>query len=291
MTDTEIATEHDGLDLELYFFTDVLGLASLHYGYWDQPPRTEDLTLASVREAQTRFTERLLSAIPPGVTSTLDVGSGIGDNAHAMAGRGLDVTALSPDRNHGKYYERKNGHSVSFHNLKFEDFHVDRTFDLVLMSESQNYFEPAAGLKQVRRYTKPGGWLLICGLFRKTASKELGYVPCIEGPYVEEARRQGFTLSSRTDITANVLPTLAYAERYMRPLLDLTERYLATASLPKRWLASLLIGKRGMGLPALRRYYQERADPAFFQAHARYLTLLFHRDDAAPAHDGARNGK
>lgn len=292
MNAPEIATEHDGLDLELYFFTEVVGLSSLHYGYWDDPPPVEHLTLADVRRAQARFTERLLAAIPPGVRSALDVGSGIGDNAHAMAGRGLDVTAVSPDKNHGRYYERRNGHAVSFHNRKFEDLNLPRRFDLVLMSESQNYFEPTAGLRQVCRYTEPGGWLLICGLFRKTDSRELGYVTCVEGAYVEEARRHGFTLSSRTDITENVLPTLAFAERYVRPLLDLTERYLKTASLPKRWLASLLIGKRGMGIPALRQYYRERSDPAFFRAHARYLTLLFRRDGGGSHNgNGGGNGK
>src|SRR6187399_1046070 len=126
--------EHDGVDFELLLLTEAVGLRSLHYGFWEEPPSNEDLSFERLREAQARFTERLLAMIPPDVKSVLDVGSGVGDNSAAMLRRGLEVTALSPDKNHGKFYERLEAEGVEFHNVKFEDFPFGRSYDLVLMS-------------------------------------------------------------------------------------------------------------------------------------------------------------
>jgi MPBQ/MSBQ methyltransferase len=271
-------TEHDGLDLELFFLTEVLGLTSLHYGYWDQPPPREELSLSALKGAQERFTDRLLSFIPEGVRSVLDVGSGIGDNSAAMARRGFHVTALSPDRNHAKFYEALKPHGVVFHNQRFEDLDARRTFDLVLMSESQNYFDVDDGLAQAARHLEPHGHLLVGGFFRRTPSDEFDSVTCIEGPYIERAKEHGFRLARYADVTENVLPTLMLAERYVKPCLFIAQRYFESASPLKRWLTSFLVGKRRMNPSRIRRYYEERVTPDYFRAHVKYSFLLLSRD-------------
>jgi SAM-dependent methyltransferase len=270
-------TEHDGLDLELFFFTEVLGLTSLHYGYWDETPPADQLSIASLKGAQERFTERLLSRIPPGVKSVLDVGSGIGDNTAAMTRRGYQVTALSPDRNHLKFYEKLKPHGVVFHNQRFEDLDAKRTFDLVLMSESQNYFDVDTGLEQVSKHLEPNGHLLVGGFFRRSASTEFDSVTCIEEPYIERAKAHGYALESALDVTDNVLPTLMLAERYVKPCLLLAQRYFESASPLKRWLTNFLVGKRNMSPSRLRHYYEERVTPAYFKTHVKYSFLLFSR--------------
>jgi SAM-dependent methyltransferase len=276
-------TEHDGLDLELFFLTEVLGLTSLHYGYWDETPPPEELSLASLKGAQARFTERLLSLIPDGVRSVLDVGSGIGDNTAAMTRLGYEVTALSPDRNHRKFYDDLARHGVVFHNQRFEDLDAKRTFDLVLMSESQNYFDVDEGFEQASRHLAPRGHLLVAGFFRRSASTEFDSVTCIEGPYIERAKAHGFRLDRAVDVTDNVLPTVMLAERYVKPCLLLAQRYFESASPLKRWLTSLLVGKRRMNPSRLRRYYEERVTPDYFRTHVKYSFLRFARGTAAPA--------
>src|SRR5258705_11932953 len=146
-TDITRYIELDNLDLELFICSDILKLNSLHYGYWTNG---EELTLENVRKAQARYTEKLISTIPPGVSTVLDVGCGIGDNARALAASGYRVTALSPDKNHQKYFENGNGHHIAFHNQRFEDFHANQSFDLILMSESQNYFQADMAFRQCR---------------------------------------------------------------------------------------------------------------------------------------------
>ncbi|MDQ3415481.1 MAG: methyltransferase domain-containing protein, partial [Verrucomicrobiota bacterium] len=157
-----------GVNLELFFVTEVLQLNSLHYGYWAEPSTAAQhiLDLRDIQQAQEQYTRELLQVIPADVQSVLDVGCGIGDNARAMLSRGLKVTALSPDENHKRYFEDIRTQNLTFHSSRFEDFETDEIFDLVLMSESQNYFDAEIGLKQARRYLRAGGYLLIAGMFR-----------------------------------------------------------------------------------------------------------------------------
>ena len=128
-----------GKNLELLFVTDVMGLKSLHYGYWDQ---IKEITLGNVKKAQERYTETLIDIVPAGVKSVLDVGCGIGDNASALAKRGCKVVVISPDANHKKYFDELKDPNVTFVQTTLEDFRTNQKFDLMLFSESQTYFDP-----------------------------------------------------------------------------------------------------------------------------------------------------
>jgi SAM-dependent methyltransferase len=270
-------TEHEGVDLELLILTEAVGLRSLHYGYWDVPPPDDELTFEALKEAQGRFTERLLAMIPGGVRSVLDVGSGVGDNSAEMVRRGFEVTALSPDRNHGKFYERLREDGLVFHNQRFEDFEIRRPYDLVLMSESQNYFDQTLGLTTARRALTPRGRLLVGGMFRRADTKEFAAVRCIEAPYVAEAARHGFELVRSVDVTENVIGTIRMVERYLKPVLTVAQRYFDTGSFLKRWIASSLIAKRAMSPRRLFEYYGQYLSPDHFRRHVKYAFLLFER--------------
>ena len=269
-----------GFDLELFFATEILKLRSLHYGYWDEIPKQEELTLASVRSAQARFTERLLSYIPEGVRTILDVGSGIGDNARALAARGYEVTAISPDKNHAKYYSAPSDGKITFHNTTFEEFQSEQTFDLILISEALDYFDRDLGLQQCRRYLKPGGRLLVCAMFRFKDGREFGegYALC-ELPYVKLAQRYGFSLLRTADITKHTLPTMMLAHRafreYLYPALELGRLYFSASAPWKFWALKLFLGRQLKELSKILAYYEQRIDPEYFRKSARYTTLLF----------------
>jgi Methylase involved in ubiquinone/menaquinone biosynthesis len=81
-------------DLVLQFTTEVLGLESLHWGYWDD---NDQLNLENLKKAQKNFTSHLSSFIPEGVSQILDVGCGIGDNALHLSENGYKLTCISPD--------------------------------------------------------------------------------------------------------------------------------------------------------------------------------------------------
>jgi MPBQ/MSBQ methyltransferase len=279
----------DSANVELFFISDVLKLPSLHYGYWDEPPAVPGavLSLREIRHAQERYTHNLLQVIPPQVQSVLDVGCGLGDNARAMLARGLQVTALSPDPNHRRYFNDRPAPTLAFYGSTFEEFNSDQVFDLVLMSESQNYFAADIGLHQARRYLGRGGYLLIAGMFRKQAAGAFGKIRNVTAEYVDKATRQGFTLVYSRDITPHVLPTIetlhAIRLQHLEPALALVQRYLR-AEMPLKWkVLQWLFRKQLRTLNKLQVRYAERTDPALFVRHVEYLILLFQLHPVATA--------
>jgi MPBQ/MSBQ methyltransferase len=273
--------EFGGWDLELFLATELLRLRSLHYGYWDQEPKPAQLTLTALREAQARFTERLLAFFPEGITSVLDVGAGIGDNARAMSLRGYSVTSLSPDKNHRRYFDPLKSLGVAFYPSRFEDLSLSERFSLVFISEALNYFDREIGLAQCKRYTRERGYLLVAAMFRYQKGRTFGLDEPLESlPYVSRAASYGFELVASSDITKNVAPTIDLAhkafETYAHPVLSLLSGP-STKTTPK-WLPGPLRRARER-LAEITRYYARRLDPQYFRNHVRYAVLLFQRTD------------
>ncbi len=283
--DTDIIDyiSHDEINLELYICTRILKLNSLHFGYWENG---EALTMDNVRRAQARYTEKLLGHIPEDVRTVLDVGCGIGDVSKALLGRHYRVTALSPDREHARYFRQPDLAAVRFHNVKFEDLDLDETFDLVLMSESQNYFDTDVGFSQCRRYLRPGGYLLVCGLFKKSANGQVfEHLRNQEDRYMAAAEAHGFALRKHVDITRQVLPTMQYAQEafdaHVLPLLEVVDRYARATSPLKRKVLRLIFRKEWRRASVIRKYYEEFFDPALLEEHVRYATHLYQYDGHA----------
>ena len=197
-------TEFDGLDLELFFCTEILKLTSLHYGYWEENEKLKEagtkLTLDCLRDAQQKYTDVLIDAIPKNVESILDVGCGIGDVSRVLSKLEYNVTAISPDSNHAKYFENHLS-KLTFLQTKFEDLDIDDKFDLVLMSESQNYFPTEIGFRQCTTLLSPKGYLLVSGMFRKDSDSEFTEVANTIEDYAKIAEKHGLLLIENVDIT------------------------------------------------------------------------------------------
>lgn len=270
-------TTFNNLDLELLFCTDVLKLNSLHYGYWNGG---EKLNLENLRKGQVTYTKILIDLIPKEVKTILDVGCGIGDIALALAKKGYIVTAISPDRNHKKFFDNPSDKKISFYNKKFEEFNSNQKFNLILMSECQNYFDADLGFRQCRRYLKNGSYLLVSDMFRKKNSKEFKEVMNIEKEYIEKAKNYNLTLVKSIDITKNVLPTLKLANKayreYFISSLDILRYYFDTLTPVKLKLFKLFFLKEIKQLTRIYKYYDECLDPYLFQKHVKYLRFLFY---------------
>ena len=266
-----------GTDIELLFCTEVLGLRSLHYGYWDNG---EELTLENLRRAQDRFTERLLAVIPAGVRRILDVGCGTGDIARLLAANGFEVTAISPDATVGKTLQQgTNG--ITYVNSKFEDLAIDRSFDLILMAESQNYFEARAAFAQCRRYLPAGGHLLVSGIFGRAdvpRSEFPAFVKNTDRDFACEGSRHGFHLRSSEDITTHVLPTLRFCratfDQYVVPTIRIAGLWLSRHRIIGTLMRFALNGQI-KSLRGIRGHYIERFDDELFARTCCYVTQLF----------------
>lgn len=118
----------------LKFYSDVLGLEHLHYGIWEAD---DELTLANLKLAQDRYQQSIIDLLPPPPARVLDVGCGTGELSKALKAKGYDVEGLSPDINHVDSYAEKVGQP--FYQTVFEDFAPQKTYDVVIMSESCQY--------------------------------------------------------------------------------------------------------------------------------------------------------
>ncbi len=277
MNTKKTITEYDGLDLELFFCTEVLKLNSLHYGFWNSD---EELILPNLKKAQERYTTTLIKLIPKGVKTILDVGCGIGDVSGALVKKGYCVTAISPDKNHSRYFNKKIG-NLKFIKTKLENFESDEKFDLILMCESQNYFHTNIGFMKCKQLLKPSGYLLVSGMFRKTNDKNPEEITNIKGEYLSTANEYGFKLIKQIDITKKILPNLVFVQKglqeYVMPTSKMIEHFFYSTSPLKTRFLKFLFQKQLNGARKIFDYYKERTNPKYFTEKVEYSRLLFHR--------------
>ena len=275
-------TEFDGLDLELFFCTEILKLNSLHYGYWEDSRKLADrgrkLTLDCLRGAQEKYTDVLIEAIPNNVKSILDVGCGIGDVSRALSKLEYDVTAISPDSNHAKYFENHLS-QLAFLQTKFEDLDIDDKFDLILMSESQNYFPTEIGFRQCTTLLSRKGYLLVSGMFRKDSESDFIEVPNTIEDYEKTAEKHGLLLIENVDITQNILPTIDFIyesmEGYVEPSVKMLSQFISSIAPIKSWFIKVFFRKQINKTLQIYSYYRRRTDPLFFEKNIVYARLLF----------------
>lgn len=189
------------------------------------------------------------------------------------------MTAISPDRNHGRYFP--NDHPrLKYVRSRFEGLDLEREFDLVLMAESQNYFDAEEGFRQCRRYVRPGGHLLVSGIFRREGvplREPFEYLTETAEDFTRKAAGFGLELKTSREITANVLPTLELCRDFWRrcagPIGQLADLWRDRRPLVARAVGRALRPE----LQELKKL-KERFDPEVFASNCRYVTLRFVRE-------------
>lgn len=279
--DKQNITEFDGLDLELFFCTEILKLNSLHYGYWEESAELKQgdkLTLECLRNGQQKYTDMLMATIPENVKSILDVGCGIGDVSRALAKLGYNVTAISPDSNHGKYFENHIPR-LTFLRTKFEDLDIDDRFDLILMSESQNYFPTEIGFRRCVSYLLPEGYLLVAGMFKKDDSSQIAEIPNTIENYTKIAEKHSLLLIENVDITRNILPTINFMcesmQNYVEPGVKMLNHFVSSTLPLKTSFIKFIFRKQINKILQIYSYYRKKMDPLLFTKNVVYAKLLF----------------
>jgi len=268
--------QDDNDDLVLQFTTEVLGLESLHWGYWDD---NDTLNLENLKIAQKKYTTQLASYIPEGVNQILDVGCGIGDNALYLAENGYQLTCLSPDINHQKAFDNLESEKINFHLSGIENFTSDKQFDLALMSESSNYFDKDVGFEKLCGLIKDGGYVLSASLFRKKDTEVYGNFH-IENDWLASASKNGFEVISKDDITDKVLPSSEIGRdilhQHVVPFLEVILKYLTKTKGIKNKLLSFFIEPNFQKLLKYLKegYISHVFDTNLFQENARYVIYL-----------------
>jgi MPBQ/MSBQ methyltransferase len=249
----------------------------LHLGCWNPG---EELTMENFLRAQERYITHLISFIPQGVKTILDVGCGVGGNAIRLRKDGYAVEALSPDPSQREMFIEKTRDGIPFHLTRFEDFEARTKYDLVLMSESVQYIKVREGFEKCRQCLKEGGFLLTADYYLKkplpteNVLSESGHV---EEEYLKAAGEHGFQVIRSEDITPHVAPTLDFGrliyDSYAKPTIDLIHDALKTRLPILYKVGRFFVGKRITDLFK----YEQLIDSGLFVEHKRYMVYLFQR--------------
>lgn len=266
-----------GLVFALIFGRYFFHTEDLHYGLW-----TADLALetGNLRRAQEQHSELIISKIPDGVKSILDVGCGVGALAARLSDRGYRLECLTPSRLMAKLARENLRPGVPLHICRFEQLQTEPRFDLVLFSESFQYVEMEDSIPRARDLLADGGYLLICDFFK---TDEPGHSPLSGGHRFSKFNRRvadsGLLTRLDLDITRETAPNLDLIadllERVAFPLRELVQ-YLLESDYPRssRVFARLFRKK----LDKLnRKYFSHQRNADSFARFKTYRLLLLQK--------------
>jgi SAM-dependent methyltransferase len=215
-----------------------LKLDYLHYGYWT--PQLE-VDIANLHLAQEQYTKFVISHIPDGVKTILDVGCGTGQLAKQLLDLGYIVDCVSPGTSLTKHAAELLGDRSHIFECFYEDLQTNKRYDLVLFCESFQYINPEramsntnnllSGCAGLRPDKNEGGYLLICDIFRKDADgkSRMGGGHKLTKFY-ELIEKFPFKLIKSVDITEQTAPNMDLfsdvLKNVVEPAVDVGFRYL-----------------------------------------------------------------
>lgn len=196
-------------DKILQFYNELLGINQTHFGIWQQG---DELTLDNMRDAISRYTDFLINLIPEGVDTVLDIGCGYGGVANRINEQEFTVKALTLDQIQIEHCRREYP-GINFFRTGFLEFTSSSTFDLLLMSESSQYFDINLGLQKSSELLKTEGFLLVADYYFQSEAdhREAKGSGHNLAQYQKSIANSDFQLIEQIDITERILPTLAFA--------------------------------------------------------------------------------
>ena len=268
------------IDHVLKLYSKTIQSSFLHYGFWDNPSSVdlESMTLQEVKKAQTRYIENLSSFIPEDVKYILDVGCGIGGNTEFLMNSGYELEALSPDDFQKSVIKEKFASKVPFHHCKFENFQVEKKFDLILESESACYIKINEGFSKAREALRDGGYLLASDYF--VHFKDTSKNPHLKSShnlkkYLANAKEQGFELLREYDQTENTMPTLDYGKYFINRFVEPTIDYISYSSKKSFPKMAPIIGSFISSKVDKKKNQLDLLDSNLFRKYRKYMIFLF----------------
>jgi SAM-dependent methyltransferase len=252
-------------------------MQDLHYGYW--PP---DLAVAprNLAQAQATYTDLLLSHIPPGVRTVLDVGCGAGNTARKLLDRGYQVDCVSPNGVLTGVARQTLGDRARIFECRFQDLETDRHYDLILFSESLLFIPLDAAFTQALRLLTPRGHILVTDIFRVPAEGTSPIGGGHELPVFREAvARFGLEPVQEVDMTEGIAPTFDLLDRiYAEAIQPAYQMIMARLTVRSPWLMRIVRWQFGKKLEkAERKHFSGRRNGANFKKYKAYRLLLFRR--------------
>ncbi len=217
----------------------------LHYGLWTEGMEVNGANFPLAQENHSRF---IISRIPPGTSTILDVGCGAGVLASKLLDAGFKVECVSPSPLLTREAHARLNGGCQIIEQRYEDIEPRKTYDLVMFSESFQYVKLRAALQKTMELLNAGGHLLICDFF-KTEAK------------VKSALHGGHKLSK------------FYREIAKCPLRPVADIDLTSQAAPNLDLVSDILQNLGVPIRDLISYYLRANHPVV----ARFIAWKFRK--------------
>jgi 2-polyprenyl-3-methyl-5-hydroxy-6-metoxy-1,4-benzoquinol methylase len=255
-----------------------LKLEHLHYGYW-----TGDIEIdvANLHIAQDEYAKLVISHIPDGVKSILDVGCGTGQIAKKLLDMGYQVDCVSPCPFLKKQASELLGNRSYVFECFYENLQTVNRYDMVLFCESFQYIDMEQALSKTNKFLNSDGYLLVCDIFRKDVLDKtfMGGGHSLNRFYNLIAK-SSFRLIENVDITEQTAPNMDLLndvmESVVRPVVSAGVRFLESINpiMLKllRWKYRKKINK------AHKKYLEGRKTGENFKKYKSYQLFLYKRD-------------
>lgn len=273
----KVDSKEVGLVAGLNLFNFFLGTKDLHYGLWEEGLEVD---IRNLPEAQKRYSDFLISHIPDGVKSILDVGCGAGGLASELLSRGYKVEGVSPSPLLSETAQSQAGEDFKIHQGRFEDvtFSLDEQYDMVMFSESFQYITLNMVLEKAKTLLKPGGHILICDFFKTNAKGKsvIGGGHKFDN-FINTLEKSGLTKLEEVDITKETAPNLDIVNQMGRELILPTMKLIGyTFKSNRPWLSKIFTWKFRKKLDKIDYKYLsgERTGDAFAKYKIYKLFLL-----------------
>jgi hypothetical protein len=184
----------------------------LHFAAFDGP---DD----DVLTAQQRASDLLWQALPP-PCRLLEVGIGLGTTLARLRSEGYAAFGITPDAPQVACARARHGADLPVAISRLEDFDTGAgQWQALLFQESAQYIEPLALFEAADRLLHDGPSTLVVMDEFALRRDEPGHVGLHRlEHFCQLARRMGWRLVKRTDLSERAMPTLDYLSRHTRAL-------------------------------------------------------------------------
>jgi SAM-dependent methyltransferase len=181
-----------------------LKLDHLHYGYWGNGLEVD---ITNLHIAQDEYAKLIMSNIPDGVKSILDVGCGTGHIDKMLLDNGYNVDCVSPSAYMNKHIKELLGGKSHIYECTYEEIQTDKTYDMVMFCESFQYIDVEKALSNTSKLLNKNGYLLICDIFKKNIKGKVsgGHKLYKFDAFIKDAP---FKLLKTLDITNETAPNM-----------------------------------------------------------------------------------
>ena len=293
-TNGNLPSSEFGLALGFVVGHHFLGMQDLHYGYWPEGLAPVPQNLA---RAQANYTDFLMSHMPSGVKSVLDVGCGAGNTARKLLERGFKVDCVSPNGVLTSVAKEVLAGRGDIFETRFQDLQTDRRYDLILFSESLLFIPLDEAFRKALSLLNRGGHILITDIFRVPAEGKSPIGGGHELPrFRETIARFPLAPTLDLDMTDGIAPTFDLLDAAYREAIQPAYQLIFSRLEAKYpWVMKFVKWKFRKKLErAEQKHFSGRRNGANFKKYKAYRLMLYQAAavaEPAPYGELARAGQ